>query len=145
MGMGRPSGAWSTRWLVVVLVHWLLCATERRRGAVVEASHVEFASLQSVPASVVDNRLRTGYHFQPPRNWINDPNGPMYFNGVYHLFYQYNPNGSVWGNIVWAHSVSTDLVNWIALDPAIRPSKPFDINGCWSGSATVLPGNRPAI
>ena len=69
----------------------------------------------------------------------------MYFNGVYHLFYQYNPNGSVWGNIVWAHSVSTDLVNWIALDPAIRPSKPFDINGCWSGSATVLPGNRPVI
>ncbi|CAL9058741.1 unnamed protein product [Musa banksii] len=146
MGMGRPSGAWPTPWLVVVLVHWLLCATERRRGAVVEASHVEFVSLQSVPASVVDNRLRTGYHFQPPRNWINATKpGPMYFNGVYHLFYQYNPNGSVWGNIVWAHSASTDLVNWIALGPAIRPSKPFDINGCWSGSATVLPGNRPAI
>ncbi|GMN39445.1 hypothetical protein TIFTF001_008678 [Ficus carica] len=69
----------------------------------------------------------------------------MYFNGVYHFFYQYNPKGAVWGNIVWAHSVSKDLINWEALDPAIYPSKPFDINGCWSGSATILPGNKPVI
>nr|CAD1824724.1 unnamed protein product [Ananas comosus var. bracteatus] len=69
----------------------------------------------------------------------------MYYNGVYHLFYQYNPKGAVWGNIVWAHSVSTDLINWLALEPAIHPTEPFDINGCWSGSATILPGNRPVI
>ncbi|KAF3441635.1 hypothetical protein FNV43_RR15550 [Rhamnella rubrinervis] len=69
----------------------------------------------------------------------------MYFNGIYHLFYQYNPKGAVWGNIVWAHSVSKDMINWEPLDPAIYPSKPFDIKGCWSGSATVLPGNRPVI
>ncbi|KAL6005313.1 Invertase [Asimina triloba] len=69
----------------------------------------------------------------------------MYYNGIYHLFYQYNPYGAVWGNIVWAHSVSTDLINWTPLDPAIYPSKPFDINGCWSGSATILPGNIPVI
>ncbi|GMN54535.1 hypothetical protein TIFTF001_023661 [Ficus carica] len=69
----------------------------------------------------------------------------MYFNGLYHIFYQYNPKGAVWGNIVWAHSVSKDLINWKALDPAIYPSKPFDINGCWSGSATILPGNKPVI
>ncbi|KAF8396393.1 hypothetical protein HHK36_018010 [Tetracentron sinense] len=74
-----------------------------------------------------------------------DPNGPMYYNGVYHLFYQYNPKGAVWGNIVWAHSVSTDLINWDPLEPAIYPTKPFDINGCWSGSATILPGNKPII
>lgn len=69
----------------------------------------------------------------------------MYFSGLYHLFYQYNPKGSVWGNIVWAHSVSKDLISWEALEPAIYPSKPFDINGCWSGSATILPGNKPII
>ncbi|KAH7516564.1 hypothetical protein FEM48_Zijuj10G0148400 [Ziziphus jujuba var. spinosa] len=57
----------------------------------------------------------------------------------------YNPKGAVWGNIVWAHSVSKDLINWEPLDPAIYPSKPFDINGCWSGSATILPGNKPII
>ncbi|ONK57463.1 uncharacterized protein A4U43_C09F770 [Asparagus officinalis] len=113
----------------------------------VDGTHVVYHELMStsVPSIVVDNQYRTGYHFQPPKNWINDPNGPMYYNGVYHLFYQYNPKGAVWGNIVWAHSVSKDLINWIPLEPAIYPSKPFDINGCWSGSATILPGNKPAI
>ncbi|XVF58871.1 hypothetical protein PTKIN_Ptkin07bG0100900 [Pterospermum kingtungense] len=70
---------------------------------------------------------------------------PMYYNGYYHLFYQYNPKGAVWGNIVWAHSVSKDLVNWEALEHAIAPTEPFDIKGCWSGSATILPGNKPVI
>ncbi|XP_021843022.2 beta-fructofuranosidase, insoluble isoenzyme 1 [Spinacia oleracea] len=69
----------------------------------------------------------------------------MMYKGLYHLFYQYNPWGSIWGNIVWAHSVSKDLINWKALEPAIHGSEPFDINGVWSGSATILPGNRPAI
>ncbi|XP_061371078.1 beta-fructofuranosidase, cell wall isozyme-like [Gastrolobium bilobum] len=69
----------------------------------------------------------------------------MKYKGLYHLFYQYNPKGAVWGNIVWAHSVSKDLVNWTPLDPAIYPSQPSDINGCWSGSATMLPGGKPAI
>ncbi|KAJ8532693.1 hypothetical protein K7X08_015582 [Anisodus acutangulus] len=69
----------------------------------------------------------------------------MYYNGVYHLFYQYNPKGSVWANIIWAHSVSKDLINWIHLEPAIYPSKNFDKYGTWSGSATILPGNKPII
>ncbi|KAG8374098.1 hypothetical protein BUALT_Bualt11G0095600 [Buddleja alternifolia] len=71
--------------------------------------------------------------------------GPMYYNGIYHLFYQDNPKGAVWGNIVWAHSVSTDLINWKKLPNAIYPSKPYDQYGCWSGSATILPGNKPII
>ena len=69
----------------------------------------------------------------------------MYYKGWYHLFYQYNPKGAVWGNIVWAHSVSRDLINWIALEPAIYPSIPSDQFGCWSGSATLLPDGTPAI
>uniref|UniRef100_A0A453GUQ2 fructan beta-(2,1)-fructosidase n=1 Tax=Aegilops tauschii subsp. strangulata TaxID=200361 RepID=A0A453GUQ2_AEGTS len=96
-------------------------------------------------SSIVSQRYRTAYHFQPPKNWINDPNGPMYYNGIYHEFYQYNPNGSVWGNIVWGHSVSTDLINWIPLEAAIERDTPSDINGCWTGSATILPGNRLVI
>lgn len=71
--------------------------------------------------------------------------GPLYYKGIYHLFYQFNPIEPVWGNIVWAHSYSTDMINWKSLEPAIKPTKPFDINGCWSGSATVLPGNKPVI
>ncbi|XP_042434353.1 beta-fructofuranosidase, insoluble isoenzyme 3-like [Zingiber officinale] len=135
MGPRRGAG-----WVLALLAlaHWW--------AAAVEASHAVYESPRSAPpAAAIGSELRTGYHFRPPRNWINDPNGPMYYNGVYHLFYQYNPNGSVWGNIIWAHSVSTDLINWEALEPAIYPTIPSDINGCWSGSATILPGNRPVI
>lgn len=69
----------------------------------------------------------------------------MIYKGIYHLFYQYNPKGAVWGNIVWAHSTSTDLINWTPHNPAIYPSQTSDINGCWSGSTTILPGDKPAI
>ncbi|PIN04037.1 Beta-fructofuranosidase [Handroanthus impetiginosus] len=86
---------------------------------------------------------RTAYHFQPPKNWMN---GPMIYKGIYHLFYQYNPQGPVWGNLVWAHSTSEDLVNWTPQPIALHPtSQQSDINGCWSGSTTILPGERPAI
>ncbi|CAI9093710.1 OLC1v1023122C1 [Oldenlandia corymbosa var. corymbosa] len=90
---------------------------------------------------------RTGYHFQPPKNWMNDPNGPMYYNGVYHLFYQYNPQGATWagGLLSWGHSVSYNLVDWIHLEPALDPTDAFDINGCWSGSATILLDGTPVI
>ncbi|RCV33553.1 hypothetical protein SETIT_7G091700v2 [Setaria italica] len=114
------------------------------------ASHVVYENLleveaAAVPPSIVDPELRTGYHFQPPKNWINDPNAPMYYKGWYHFFYQYNPKGAVWGNIVWAHSVSRDLINWVALETAIEPSIPSDQYGCWSGSATILPDGTPVI
>ncbi|GKA10051.1 beta-fructofuranosidase, insoluble isoenzyme CWINV6-like protein, partial [Tanacetum coccineum] len=86
---------------------------------------------------------RTGYHFQPPSMWMN---GPMLYKGVYHFFYQYNPLAATFGDIiVWGHAVSYDLVNWIHLDPAIYPTQEADIGSCWSGSATILPGNIPAM
>ncbi|KAF5745520.1 Glycosyl hydrolases family 32 protein isoform 1 [Tripterygium wilfordii] len=107
--------------------------------------HKNLVSHESTFTNATSQPYRTGYHFQPPMNWINDPNGPMIYKGIYHLFYQYNPKGAVWGNIVWAHSTSTDLINWTPHDPAIYPSQPSDINGCWSGSATILPGDKPVI
>ncbi|PPD77325.1 hypothetical protein GOBAR_DD25749 [Gossypium barbadense] len=86
---------------------------------------------------------RTAYHFQSPRNWMN---GPMQYKGVYHLFYQYNPNSAWFGDgMVWAHSASYDLINWFGLDHALVPSKPFDAISCISGSATILPGDKPVI
>ncbi|KAK1685974.1 hypothetical protein QYE76_046822 [Lolium multiflorum] len=71
----------------------------------------------------------------------------MYHKGVYHLFYQYNPLGATWGNgtLSWGHSVSGDLVNWAALDNALDPTAHFDINGCYSGSATTLPDGTPVM
>ncbi|XP_058728686.1 beta-fructofuranosidase, insoluble isoenzyme CWINV1-like isoform X1 [Vicia villosa] len=93
-----------------------------------------------------DQPYRTWYHFQPPKNWMNDPNGPLYYKGVYHFFYQYNPDGATFGKtMIWAHSVSKDLINWTHLNDAITPSFAGDINSCFSGSATILPGDIPAM
>ena len=67
----------------------------------------------------------------------------MYYKGAYHFFYQYNPEGATFGkNMVWAHSVSKDLINWIHLNDAITPTCAGDINSCFSGSATILPGEK---
>ncbi|KAM6601632.1 hypothetical protein CsatA_021241 [Cannabis sativa] len=127
---------------------WLLCflALVFSHGLVqLQASHHVYRNLQTSENTPPNQPYRTSYHFQPPQNWINDPNGPMVYKGLYHLFYQYNPKGAVWGNIVWAHSTSKDLVNWTPHDPAIFPSQESDINGCWSGSATILPNGKPVI
>ncbi|KAJ6805877.1 invertase 2 [Iris pallida] len=85
---------------------------------------------------------RTGFHFQPEKNWMNDPNGPLYYKGWYHLFYQYNPDSAYWGNITWGHSVSRDLVNWLDLPLAMVRDRWYDTNGVWTGSATVLPDGQ---
>ncbi|XP_042505877.1 beta-fructofuranosidase, soluble isoenzyme I-like [Macadamia integrifolia] len=82
---------------------------------------------------------RTEYHFQPEKNWMNDPNGPMFYKGWYHLFYQYNPDSAIWGNITWGHAVSKDLIHWLYLPLAMVPDRWYDINGVWTGSATLLP------
>nr|XP_043627787.1 beta-fructofuranosidase, insoluble isoenzyme CWINV3-like [Erigeron canadensis] len=95
--------------------------------------------------SKVSQPYRTAYHFQPSKNWMNDPNGPMYYKGIYHFFYQYNPYGALWGNISWAHAISYDLINWVHLDVALVPNEPYDINGCFSGSTTILSNGAPAI
>src|SRR5215831_109845 len=62
---------------------------------------------------------RPQYHFTPARNFMNDPNGMVFYEGEYHLFYQYNPEGQVWGHMSWGHAVSTDMVHWKHLPLAI--------------------------
>ncbi|CAI0404469.1 unnamed protein product [Linum tenue] len=82
---------------------------------------------------------RTAYHFQPQRNWMNGYTGPLYHKGWYHIFYQYNPDSAVWGNITWGHAVSRDLIHWLLLPLALVPDRWYDVNGVWTGSATRHP------
>lgn len=77
---------------------------------------------------------RPQFHFSPPLNWMNDPNGLIYYEGEYHLFYQTNPVDNRWGNIGWGHAVSRDLVRWRHLLVAIPEE---DGVMAWSGSAVI--------
>lgn len=80
-------------------------------------------------------------HLKAPGNWVNDPNGFIYYKGTYHLFYQYFPYAPRWGTMHWGHAVSKDMVNWEHQGVALFPTKYEDQNGCFSGSAVEQDGN----
>ena len=70
------------------------------------------AALQASVAGAILDPFRPQYHFLPPANWMNDPNGTIYYRGEYHLFYQQNPFKPTWGKMQWGHAKSKDLVHW---------------------------------
>ncbi len=94
-----------------------------------------FTSPSFAQETSYDQPWRPQYHFTPPQNFMNDPNGTVYYQGEYHLFYQYNPEGNVWGHMHWGHAVSRDMVHWQNLPIALReePGKYM----AFSGSAVV--------
>lgn len=85
---------------------------------------------------------RPVFHLSPRVGWMNDPNGFSWYNGQYHLFYQYNPYSSIWGPMHWGHAVSKDLVRWEFLPVIMAPDTPCDSFGVFSGTAEVLPDGR---
>lgn len=99
----------------------------------------------AMPANAEDpalgqERHRPSVHFSPERNWMNDPNGLVFHDGVYHLYFQYNPHGDRWGNMSWGHATSTDLLTWTEQPLAIPQTLDADgeaIESIFSGSIVV--------
>lgn len=94
-----------------------------------------FALGSSMPGNVAfDQPFRPQFHFSPQKNWTNDPNGLVYFEGEYHLFFQFNPFGDQWGHMSWGHAVSRDLIHWQQLPVAIPEENGIAI---FTGSTVV--------
>ncbi|WP_223068907.1 GH32 C-terminal domain-containing protein [Paenibacillus caui] len=92
------------------------------------------------------DRYRPQYHLTSPGQWMNEPHAPIYFNGQYHLFYQFNPQGPYWHQIHWGHWVSPDMVHWRDAGIALAPeNNNLDPDGDWSGSATYDESGIPAL
>lgn len=86
--------------------------------------------------------FRPQFHYSPPCGWMNDPNGMVYYQGEYHLFYQFNPNDIVWGPMHWGHAVSPDLIHWETLPIGLYPD---DLGPIWSGSAVADESNTSGL
>ena len=99
------------------------------------------ASVKAAAPLAQEDPLRPTFHITAEANWINDPNGPIYHDGEYHLFFQHNPYGDTWGNMSWGHVVSKDLVHWQHLPIALTPTPgSYDKDGIFSGCCVINDG-----
>lgn len=97
-------------------------------------------ALKTAMEKMKNTKHRQKYHFMPPANWMNDPNGLIQHEGTYHLFYQHNPYDAAWGSMHWGHAISEDFLNWKHLPIALAPSESYDDDsegGCFSGTAII--------
>ena len=111
-------------------------------GAVTVGTRGMWAQRDALVTMLAQDPMRPQFHLLPAKNWMNDPNGPIYFRGKYHMFFQYNPLAAVWGDMSWNHAVSEDMMHWRHLPVAMTPTPGGpDSFGCFSGSSIAV-GDR---
>lgn len=91
----------------------------------------------------MNNTIKPAYHFRPAHHWINDPNGTIYLNGYYHIFYQYNPYGEKWGNLSWGHARTKDFIHYEEYKESILPQENKGERYCFSGSIGINKEGNP--
>ena len=96
----------------------------------------------SETARPFSEKHRPQFHFSPPEQWANDPNGMVFYKGEYHLFYQHYPDSNIWGPMHWGHAVSEDLVEWEHLPIALYPDS---LGWIYSGSAVIDDNNTSGL
>ena len=110
-----------------------------------EAIQKAMSSVATVAEKMKTDVHRPAFHLLPPGNWMNDPNGPLFHDGWYHMFYQHNPYGDNWGQMHWGHFRSRDLVKWEHLPIALWPSEEAGEEHVFSGCAAVNEAGQPML
>jgi beta-fructofuranosidase len=116
-----------------------LLKSKRARALILDPAEVPASTLAADPR-------RPQFHLLPARNWMNDPNGPVFWKGHYHMFFQYNPHAAVWGDMHWDHAISPDMIHWKHLPVALAPTPGGpDSEGCFTGTCVVRDGTPTII
>ena len=102
----------------------------------------EARKYEEASEKLIKTQERPAFHLSARTGWMNDPNGFSWYQGQYHMFYQYHPYDSNWGPMHWGHAVSRDLLHWEYFPAALAPDEHYDKDGCFSGSAIELADGR---
>lgn len=102
----------------------------------------EARKYEEATEKMISEEEKPSFHLAARTGWLNDPNGFCYYQGKYHMFYQYHPYDVLWGPMHWGHAVSEDLLHWTYLPAALAPDEYYDGDGCFSGSAVTLSDGR---
>src|SRR5262245_37266875 len=127
--------------LLGILLLSTCLAAETDKEALIRAD----AAVKAAEARAQADPLRPIFHVTAPAQWVNDPNGPIFYKGLYHLFYQLTPYSDESGIKYWGHVRSRDLVKWEHLPIAIAPSGDLGEDSIWSGCCTVNGDGKPMI
>ena len=116
---------------LIALLSFLILSCRNQNSKETTSSQDDSAKTSE---SSYTEKFRPQFHFSPPSKWMNDPNGLVYNDGIYHLFYQYYPEDIVWGPMHWGHATSEDLIRWENKPIALYPD---EYGYIFSGSAVV--------